>query len=387
MRAWRNAIAALLFTALPALCLAQPVAASDTVKDVTPAPVLANAPAAADPAAVPASVPASASAPAPVARAGIALILPLRMPALARAAEATRAGFMAAREAGQDKPAVRLIETDGTAAQLLAAYRDAAAGALAVVGPLTRVEVAALMAEAMPVPTLVLNLPEMAADAPLMVPRLPAGMRALTLNIEFEAQGAAQAGWRNEARNAVVVSGGSALHKRAAAAFTETWVKQGGRVGNTVEYAGNLARVRQEVERAKADVVFLAVDAQTARLLRPHLGRNASLIAIAQVFTGAPKDDAQKEHDLNGVRFMDMPWLHRAAEPNAVARPVAPLSAELERLYALGVDAWRVALMLSQGHAAFELEGATGRLKVQDGLIARTLTEVEFRDGDAVIVR
>ena len=88
MRAWRNAIAALVFTALPALCLAQQAAASDTVKDVTPAPVLANVPAAANPAPVPASAPAST----PAARAGIALILPLRMPALARAAEATRAG-------------------------------------------------------------------------------------------------------------------------------------------------------------------------------------------------------------------------------------------------------------------------------------------------------
>lgn len=369
--------------ALPALCLAQPAAASAADTPMTLAPVAANAPAAMAPAAGAPAAPAVA----PVARSGVALILPLRMAALARAAEATRAGFMAAREADKDKPAVRLIETDGSAAQVLAAYRDAAASALVVVGPLTRAEVGALMAEAMPVPTLVLNLPEMTADAPLTIPRLPAGMRALTLNIEFEAQGAAQAAWRNEARNAIVVSSASALHKRAAAAFTETWIKQGGRVGDVIEYAGNLARVRQEVERARADVVFLAVDAQTARLLRPYLGRSANLIATAQVFTGAPRDDAQKVHDLNGVRFMDMPWLHRAAEPNAVARPTAPLSAELERLYALGVDAWRVALMLSQGHATFELDGATGRLKVQDGLIARTLTEVEFRDGDAVIVR
>ena len=345
---------------------------------------------------VPAAPASASSTPAAVitnatltaARSGIALILPIKAPAFVRAAEVTRAGFMAARDAGKDPAPVTVIETDGSPARARAAYREAAAKALVVVGPLTRDEVGALINEPLPVPTLVLNLPAAAAGTRGAAPPLPRQMHALTLNIEHDAHSAARAVYRPDARNAVVVTTSSVLQKRAGAAFAETWAGLGGSVVEAIEFSGSLARVRQGVERAKADIVFLAADAASARLLRPYLGRNTTVIATSQVYAGPPKSEAQKFHDMNGIRFIDMPWLHQADRASlGFALPGTPLSPDLERLYALGIDAYRVARELMQGRVEFGLEGVTGKLRVQDGSIEREPIQAEYRDGEVTQLR
>lgn len=327
--------------------------------------------------------------PAAAARTGIALLLPTRAAGFARAAEVTRAGFIAARNADKNAVAFVLIETDGSPERARAAYREAAARALVVVGPLTRGEVGALVGEPVTVPTLVLNLPEPPAGAAGPTPPLPRKMRALALNIEHEAHSAAQAVYGPDRQHAVVVvATGSALQKRAAAAFSDAWIKLGGQIGEPVEYSGNLARVRQGVERARADIVFLASDAANARLLRPYLGRNSMVIATSQVYSGPPKSEAQKFHDLNGIRFIDLPWLHQADRASlGFAQPDTPLSPDLERLYALGIDAYRVAQQMVRGHAEFDLDGVTGKLRVLAGSIEREPIQAEFRDGEAGLVR
>jgi len=52
-------------------------------------------------------------------------------------------------------------------------------------------------------------------------------------------------------------------------------------------------------------------------------------------------------------------------------RPSAPYSAELERLYALGIDAYRVAAEWMKGSQRFELDGVTGRLRIDPALAGR----------------
>ena len=412
-----------LAATMPALCLGQATSASSTSEpssgaSVGPNPfgavkkffdrVLPAQPAPSTPEPAPLPVPDAPLAPAaPLAvpfdvvpvpaaaaptnppRQGIVLILPSKAPAFSRAAEVTLAGFMAAREAATEKFGVTIIETDGTADGARSAYRDGSARALVVVGPLTRTEVDALVGETMPVPTLVLNLPAAPINAPPGAPRLPNQMIALALNIELEARTAARAVYSADTRTAVVVATNSVLQKRAAAAFTEAWINLGGTLGEPVEFAGSLERVRQGVNKAKSEIVFLAADAQNARLLRPYLGRNTTVIATSQVYAGAPKSEAQKFHDMNGIRFIDMPWLHQSERSAAhgIARSETPLSADLERLYALGIDAYRIAQELARGRADFDLDGVTGKLHVQAGLIEREPIQAEYRDGEAVAVQ
>ncbi len=338
----------------------------------TPAASVAPSGAALDTAAGAAAVP-------PAPRAGIALILPARTSSFGRAAELVRQGFMAARGVAQDKPEVRIFETDGSEDSARDALAKAVASNVAViVGPLTKADVGAILKLPLPVPTLALNTPD--GDA-----TLPRNMFALSLNTESEARAAAATAFRSEAPVAVIVTTAAPLARRAAAAFADAWIKLGGSVKDSVEFTGSLGRVRQAVERARGDVVFLAADAERARLLRPYLGRNAQIIATSQVFAGAPKGETQKAHDLNGMRFVDMPWLHQPdhAATMVFPRPEGQLSADLERLYALGIDAFRIAGELAQARTDFVVDGVTGNLSVQPGVIGRAPLQLEYRDGTA----
>lgn len=351
-------------------------ASEELAVPAAPAAGMENAP---KPAAV-ATAPVTAApveAAQPVTLSGVALILPAKTSPFGRAGEVARQGFMAARAIAADKSEVRIFETDGTGESARQAFEKAVAShAGVIVGPLTKAEVTGIIGRPLAVPTLALNTPD--GDA-----ALPHNLFALSLNIESEARAAAAASYRSDAGSAVVVTSGTPLARRAAAAFADAWIKLGGVVKETVEYTGSASRVRQAVERARADMVFLAADAERARLIRPYLGRNTPVIGTSQVFAGSPRTEAQKPHDLNGLRFVDMPWLHQPdhAATMIFPRPETQMAADLERLYALGIDAYRVAGELARAHTEFTLDGVTGTLTVRAGVILREPLQVEYRDG------
>ena len=323
-----------------------------------------------------------AATPAPVVRSGIALILPAKASPFGRAADAVRQGFMAARVVAGNKPEVRVFDADGSAVGVRAAFALAEASNPAViVGPLTKTEVGAVLDLPLLVPTLALNAPEDRA-------RLPPNFYALSLNTESEARAAAAAAFRQDATVALVVTTGAPLSARAAAAFSGAWVALGGSVRETIEFTGSLGRLRQAAERARGDIVFLAVDAERAKLMRPYLGRNVQMIGTSQVYGGAARSETYKAHDLNGLRFVDMPWLHQPDHAGVMVfpRPETAMSADLERLYALGVDAFRIAAELARARTEFTVDGVTGSLAVHAGVIERVPLQFEYRDGAVVPV-
>jgi hypothetical protein len=320
---------------------------------------------------------------------GIALILPSKAAGFKAPAEAARKGFMAARGISVDKPVVTVLETDGSAAGAVAAYRQAlAANVAVVVGPLTKTEAAAVQNEPIRVPTLMLNTPDGTLN-PVH------GLYALSLSVELEAKAAAEAVFRPEASTAVVITMPAPLSKRSGAAFSDAWTKLGGTVKDTIEYSGNPVKIKRAVERARSEVVFLATDADRARVIRPFLGRNQTIIATSQVYAMprpegpaalAGHDELLKINDLNGLRFIDMPWLHQPDHTAVMVypHPNPPLSADQERLYALGIDAFRVAEQLAKKRDTFDLDGVIGKLSVHQGLIGRAPIEAEYRDGAPV---
>ena len=319
--------------------------------------------------------------PPPPPKSGMALILPAKAQGFERAAEITQKGFMAARELDGEKPAVQVIETDGTAAGAIAAYREALAKNVAViVGPLTKTEVAAVAKEPIAVPTLMLNTPD-GAFSPAR------GLYVLSLSTEFEARVAADRAFQRDGGGAVIVTSTSPLSKRAAAAFAESWTRQGGVVKDTIEFSGNPIKVKKTIDQLRPEMVFLAVDAERARVIRPFLGRNMPVFATSQVYAATPRPDAPHTPDLNGLRFIDIPWLHQPDNAAAMVypHPQPAVSADLERLYALGIDAFRVALQLSRERSDFEIDGVTGKLVVGGGQIERTPILAEYRDGVAVL--
>lgn len=310
----------------------------------------------------------------------IALLLPLESKAFGRHADAVRQGFLAAAKAQGGGTPVRVHATGDDPEHSVHAYINAInAGAHVVVGPLTRDSVAAVMGSAaVLVPTLALNVPDGLA-APLL------DMYTFSLQIDAEARQVAQLAWQDGFRSAVTVSVDSPLSKRILQAFVEEFTRLGG--AHVADHAFTsepeaLARLRRNLG-AGADMAFLALDFSRARLVRPYLGTLA-IYATSQVYPG--NTGPLTAFDLAGVRFLDMPWVLQQESPALAAYPRAGFAVELERFYALGIDAYRLALMLLAGKAENGLDGATGKLTLgNDRQFARRLLAAQFDDGKLVV--
>jgi outer membrane PBP1 activator LpoA protein len=337
-------------------------------------------------------VPAFASEPAAAPRpkagepaAHIALLLPVKSPVFARAAEAVRNGFLAAAKVqGRAAPPIRVYAVSEEPQHVLAGYQDAlAAGARVVVGPITRDAVTAVATSAMVmVPTLALNSTEAGTPVtPLLY--------TLSLNVEAEARQVAELAWQDGRRSAFVIAGGDALARRTQQAFAETFTRRGGTIAADYAYSPRLPelnRLQQASGLGVADMVLLALDQRQARSVRPYLGR-LPLYATSQINPGA--DGPAATLDLGGIKFVDMPWL---LQPDHAAvmvypRPEPQDAPELSRLYALGIDAYRIAQELLAGRTGITVDGVSGRLVLEaDQQFSRTLAVAEIVDGKVVVV-
>jgi outer membrane PBP1 activator LpoA protein len=334
---WRSAAIALALTCgLSALSAAQSPAASDAPPDVI-----------------------TKAAPAVEARvepAPIVLVLPLASAAFGRAAEAVQAGFLAAAEAAKVKPTVIAHGDD----DVVAAFTKAkASGARIIVGPLVRDDMKVLAAAGLELPpTLALNqLDEGVA--------LPENVYVLSLTIDGEARQLARRAREDGAATVAVIASDTPRQQRFASAFTAEWILAGG--GPPVVFRFDpapdvLKLMRRELVKAPVDAALLAVDAADAALAKPYVGTIPSYTS-SQVNERQPPEALR---DLDEVRFVDMPWL---VDPDAAAfaelrRPDYP-NTTLDRLHALGVDAFHVAAAFAAGPPAkLEFDGATGRVSL-----------------------
>ena len=310
----------------------------------------------------------------------IALLLPLDSKVFARHANAVRDGFRAA--AGvEERPLlpVREYAVSGDVGGNLEGFRAAvAAGAQVVVGPLTRDAVTALaFGEPVPVPTLALNVPDDTG-------RMPGNLYVLGLQVETEARQVARLAWETGRRTVATLSGGGPVQRRMQAAFAAEFRRAGGTVAVDIPFVSDPARLRAATRGLNGiDAAFLALSHAEARSARPYLG-TLPLYATSSVHGGDLGPLAG--HDLAGIHFVDMPWLLEPEHPRVAAypRPKTPVSAELDRLYALGIDAWRIARQLLEGTRDIRLNGVTGRLMLgADGLIERELVTARYADGRA----
>lgn len=344
-------------------------------------------------------LPGAPGAPRAVPGGAVALVLPAQTTVFARAAEAVRLGFFAAHAAAGSKTPIQVIEIDDDAQQLFQALSAARSrGVQVAVGPLTRSLVNALVDSGrIEMPTLTLNYPENDGAA-------PPTLIAFGLSIEQEARRLVRAalgefvGLRPGATTRprfVIVSGGSALARRVANAYRDALGDAGERamiVEPTFDAAGLEALAAQFADPAnRFEAAFLALDAREAALARPRLPRNLLLFATSQVYIG-DAEGAALAHDLVGVRFADMPWLLEPDHPAVMiyARPDAPMSAELQRLYAFGIDAYRIVQAWMETNfdpaAAFEIDGVTGLLRVdrrRGPRVERLPSFAVFRGGKA----
>ncbi|MDR6678820.1 penicillin-binding protein activator [Pseudomonas oryzihabitans] len=321
----------------------------------------------------------------------VALLLPMQGQ-LAGVSRALQDGFMAARyealAAGQPAPAVTLYDSTqiGTLDNF---YRQAqAAGIQLVVGPLEKNLVKQLGDRPqLPINTLALNYGDGQGAQP---PQL----FQFGLAAEDEARDAARRAWADGKRSAGALVPQGDWGTRVLAAFQDEWQKLGGRlvaaerIGQPVEIANRISSLLQM--RQGMDFIFLAATPAQARQINPILAyqnaRDLPVYATSNLNSGVNEPGVNQ--DLNGIMFCETPWLLDSSNPlRAKITAQWPQAAtSIGRLYAMGADAYLLALHLQQLKALpnSELPGLSGDLSVAaDQRVVRDLPWAVFRNGVA----
>jgi uncharacterized protein len=309
----------------------------------------------------------------------IALVLPLESPAYGRAADAVKAGFLAAADRAGSASRVRVIShADDGVVPAFAAAADARVAL--VVGPLTRDDLKTVIAVVPVRPRmLALNQPDDGSA-------LPADAYALSLSVDNDAALLARVARADGVQEIALVSSKAPLQQRFVAAFAAEWRRIGGSSPRDYRFDADmemLGLLRRELAARPPDAVVLAVEGEDAALVKSFLppGR---VYAVSQIADGLP---SQMLRDLEGVRYVEIPWVAEPDSAPLAGMPRANLANPVfERLYALGLDAFALAQMLAEPvpPERIELEGATGHLSMTPGrTFARQGRVMEIRDGVA----
>ncbi|MFJ4197781.1 penicillin-binding protein activator [Pseudomonas sp. NPDC089534] len=342
----------------------------------------------------------------------IALLLPQDGP-LASVGKALRDGFMAAhyqaQQAGQKPPAIEFYDSSRLT-NLDEFYRKAQAdGVQLVVGPLEKPLVKQLSTRPqLPITTLALNYSE--GD------QGPAQLFQFGLAAEDEAREVSRRARADGLHRAAVMVPRGEWGDRVLRAFSQDWQANGGsivateRVDQPVQLAQQIAdmfQLRQSEARAKSlqnaagtnvaaqpsrrqdiEFIFLAATPQQAQQIKPTLNfqyaGDVPVYATSHVFSAS--GDVNQYNDMNGIRFCETPWLLDANDPlrKQVTAQWPQAAGSLGRLYAMGVDAYRLAPRLGQLKAMPDsrIEGQSGSLGMtQSQRVVRQLPWAEFVSG------
>jgi outer membrane PBP1 activator LpoA protein len=325
----------------------------------------------------------------------IALLLPGRM--LVQVSDAVRAGFMAAHALQPDNVVVNVIDTSDAPNDVLAGYQQAVQDNDIVVGPLTRSGAVAIVQEhAVVKPTIALTQLNAVGEPEIAT---PSNMLPIGLSLEDEARQIAN--WiGKKGASAFVVSTSAAWQRRVAGAFAMQWRSRGLeadllQLSLTDGYldAEGLLQLKKRLQSEKPSLLFVALDAAQAAQLRNAIGNEVEMVGTSQLnpLTLESWPGAEPIMPLNGVRLVDIPWQLQADHTAVMAYPRQTQggeqrrNADLERLYALGIDAYRVARNVAAQQTDFKLDGVTGNLNIHFGQGAPKFERSEqpavYRDG------
>jgi outer membrane PBP1 activator LpoA protein len=346
----------------------------------------------------------------------LGILLPLSGP-LERAGNAIRNGMLTswyqARDNGQETPKLSFYDTSATE-DIQNLYQQAVTnGAETIIGPLSKTKVQRLseLAE-LPVPILALN------NADAQTAKVE-NFFQFGFPPEDEAIQVANDIWKQGVRSVMVVAPDSTWGIRVSDAFIRHWQLIGGTVASKAlfdkpdQYLGAVKKalnvreseIRHAIlqrdldidlefefrRRQDVDMVFLAAFPAQARQLKPILNyQRASdipVVAISSIYSGKP--DANRDQDLEGIEFIDMPWRLSPSSTKARAIQAFPQStSSYASLVAFGVDAYRLYPRLRQMSVFSDvrIKGVTGGMTMNDlGRIERKLDWAVIEDGVAVV--
>jgi len=330
----------------------------------------------------------------------IALLLPLSGRAEAIGVS-VRDGFIAAylEQAAGARPRLKIY--DVAAEKVAAAYQRAVQdGASFVVGPLTKEDVAAIAPlSSGGVPVLALNFLGDTTTA-------AANFYQFALLPEDEARIVARRLVADGKLSGVAILPDGELGTRVGAAFADELSHLGGTVLDAGRYQPgrpdftDVIRQTLQVRGAKgepathrmdASFVFLSASPAAARLivsqLKFHYAGDIPVYSTSDSF----EPDPSANNDLDGLTFPDMPWMVSSDAMTGQIRDDVrnawpARTARRDRLYAFGVDAYRLvpALKAKSLSQSTEIAGVTGKLRLDDhNRIRRELDWAQVRDGVA----
>ncbi len=329
-------------------------------------------------------------------------------------AAALQDGIMAAyqQRPAANRPQLSFLNSDSDDVANL--YQQAVQnGARMVIGPLDKQRVARLASASLTVPVLALN--QLPPGTPV-----PPQFYQYALSPEDEAVQVAERAWADGHSRALVLGATGEWGERIYAAFRERWQALGGEVAEYKPYdvqqrdfsdtVRALLKLEDSVDRRAevqkllgkkvafepqrrqdADFLFLIARADVARIVRPQLqfyyAGDLPVYATSHVYAGAP--DAQRDQDLEGITFPDLPWI---LDPQAGGELAQQSVGQLftggtsveRRLYAMGMDSFTLLSELSrlESSPTQEVAGLTGGLSMDaEHKIHRHLAWAQFRQG------
>ena len=342
----------------------------------------------------------------------VAILLPATGP-LKNAGKALQEGIMTAyyrHKQDGNPPVLRFYDSGGD--DILALYQQAVQdGADFILGPLAKDKAATIANQGtLPVTTLALNYIDQG--------ELPENFFQFGLAPEDEARQIALQGAREGASQAGILYPEGEWGERVAQAFAQEWQSLGGTVTVTRTYqegptlgdtVKELLLVAQSQSRGQAvsrftsldmDIqprrrqdmgfLFLLANPNQGRQVKPalnfHYAKDLPVYSTALVHSG--ESNPRRDQDLNGVRFVDMPWMlsNEDSQLRRMSNEQWPEGhGRYERLFAMGIDAYRLQsrVFLLSTLPSSELPGVTGRLSMKQQRIVRELNWGVFINGEA----
>ncbi len=328
----------------------------------------------------------------------IALLLPTKG-SHAAAAKTIRDGLLAAYyQAKQDQPmgsTILSVKIYDTSTQPVSeAYQKALAEQPSViVGPLTKPEVQAIA-------KLPLGLPVLALNTIFEDNSLPQNLYQFGLMPEDEVVASAEQALKQGHQRALILAPHSEWGLRLADTFKHFWTSQHATIvdiklfKSPAELESNiraLLQVQGATRRTDADMLFIAASHELALQIKPLLNlyhaETLPVYATSAIYSGTPSPN--RDQDLNGIHFCDMPWVlahtTEIEETQSTLQKLWPQSInQSPRFFALGLDAYQLAAQLAntQRFSPSSTAGFTGELQINNyHRIQRGLVCARFEQG------
>jgi hypothetical protein len=350
----------------------------------------------------------------------VALLIPLSEAAGKAVSEGFMAAYYDARAQNQQVPEIQVYDTSGIF-DIMPLYNQVTeTGFDLIIGPLRKESVRQLQAlPSLPVPTLALNY----ADEGQIN---PANLYQFGLAPEDEIRQAVHLAWLAGHRVATVMTPAGEDYRRVRDTFEDEWRVLGGDVVANASFANTsysevirqmmdiddsearAARLRSVVPRSNlvftprrrqdVDVIFLLANPSEGRQIKPamafHFAGDVAVYALPAIYDGASYEGGTSTNinrDLNGIIFIDAPWLLAGDDPlRAKVTSAFEIGAgPVERLRAMGVDSYRLHTRLAQlaNFPGVSIRGATGTLTMRpNGSIKREMMPAQFIEGNIVLM-